>query len=119
MDDAASLLGAVASGDVAEVAKDIGGRLNPMLKYPLELASGQSLYHGRPLSTIAPDVGTAIHNLSGAEGKAQPFFSLQVEHALRNSPFARYLSTARKATNPNADRAATAAALASGLNYGQ
>ncbi len=45
-DDAASLIGATISDYVGEFAQDIGGRLSPLIKLPLELASGQSLYHG-------------------------------------------------------------------------
>lgn len=117
-DDAASLLGAAMSGDVAEIAKDVGGRLNPLIKLPIELASGQSLYHGRPYNTVTPDVGGTLHNIAHGTGKPRPAISQETELALRNSPAARYLATLRKLTDPKMERKQLAANLATGLYYG-
>jgi hypothetical protein len=116
-DDAASLLGAAISGDVTEIAKDVGGRLNPLLKLPIELASGQSLYHSRPYQTLKPDLGATLHNVANGTGRAQPFVSHEAELALRNSPAARYLAALRKLTDHKQDAKQLATSLATGMYY--
>ncbi|MEZ6081646.1 MAG: hypothetical protein R3C56_40040 [Pirellulaceae bacterium] len=98
---------------------DIGGRLNPLIKIPLEMASGQSLYHGRPYATVTPDLGKTLHNLAQGKGPEQPAISQEIESAMRNSPAARYLATLRKLTDPIRDRKQLAANLATGLYYGE
>jgi hypothetical protein len=116
-EDAARQLGALAQGNVSELSQDIGSRLNPLLKFPLEQATGHSIYHGRPLDSVTPDVGRTLKNLGAGKGK--PFVSQEVEHGLRNSPLARYLSTARKLTDRNKKARDLAVQLGTGVYVGE
>jgi hypothetical protein len=67
------------------------------------MATGQSLFHQRPQSTVTPEIGRTIENLrrwAGSEKQEPtPFISQEFDHFARNSPLARYLSTARKVTD--------------------
>ncbi len=118
-DDSVNLLGAIARGDVADVAQNIGSRLNPLIKYPLELATDHDIYRERPLSTVTPDAGSTLQNIANGNGKPQPFISQEVEHALRNTPLTRYLSTLRRVTDRERNAAALAASLGLGVHYSE
>ncbi len=114
-DAAANLLGAIASGRASDVTHDLATRLNPLVKHPIEIATGQSLFHGRPLTTVTPDIGGFIENIrqwaGGEKQRPRPFISQAVEHFARNTPFSRYLSSARKWTKRELDAMELAGSL--------
>ncbi len=97
------------SGDVSGTLRELGARSNPLIKFPIEWATQQSLYQdgpqgGRAIRDTQPLIGKTLANLSdaatGEETKqARPFVSPLLEHAAANSPFSRYLSTARRLTS--------------------
>ena len=86
---------------------DIFGNMNPLLKAPVELATGRSLFMrgptgGRELSELDPAVGRILKRAKEITGMADPddrrpapFIGLRTEHLLSNSPAARLLSTTR------------------------
>jgi len=86
---------------------DIFGNMNPLLKAPVELATGRSLFMrgptgGRELSELDPAVGRILKRSKEITGLADPddrrpapFIGLRTEHILSNSPAARLLSTTR------------------------
>jgi hypothetical protein len=86
---------------------DILGKMNPLLKAPVELATGRSLFMkgplgGRDLSELDPTIGRIRQRAGEATGlleptnrRPDPFISTTVEHLLSNSPAARLLSSTR------------------------
>lgn len=84
-------------------------RANPLLKAPLELATGESFFQrgpmgGRDIADLDPALGRTLTNvglLSELPGGGAPAVGGRVtEHLLSNSPLARLLTTARTLTDP-------------------
>lgn len=114
MEQALSFIGipaALLGGDKYNAFKPVASMLNQPLKFAAESATGVSLYQqggearGRRLDEMDPLVGRIMSNigdvLTGSETKrADPFISQDFEHVMANLPFSRYLSTARKITDP-------------------
>lgn len=102
-------------------------RMNPVLKGPLEYATGQSFFQkggphgGRPLEDLDPLLGrtiTNIENLAGIyKGKEPARYpgSDLMEHVLSNSPLATSLGMLRTATDPRKGLTAKASNLLTGL----
>lgn len=101
-------------GMLKTAARKGGAQLNPILKYPLELASGQQFFFDRPViqSDKAPSILAKIPGLREAFGveevkdtagksryRGDPFKL----HALANSPFSRLVGTASDVANAVAD----------------
>lgn len=82
---------------------ELGGKLNPLLKGPIEAMTGQSLFQQRPLTDLDPALGRTLSNVglrdTYASGKAKPVISPQFENFLMNTPISRALTTARTATD--------------------
>lgn len=79
--------------------------LTPLVKGPLELATGQSFFQrGRKLSELDPSVGRTISNWIGKEDPVNILgdrgASRLAEHALANSPLSRFITTARSLSDP-------------------
>ncbi len=84
-------------------------QLSPLLKTPLEWGTGQSFFQrgpggaGRPLETMDPTIRRTISNIQEQLG-GEPAGRLPppglLEFAAANSPFSRYLSTARQLSDP-------------------
>jgi hypothetical protein len=77
-------------------------RMNPLVKGPLEFATGQSFFQkgpsgGRSLDDLDPTVGRLLANVSGQKD-AVPTSQL-LETVLSNSPLSRALTTARTLTD--------------------
>ena len=104
-------------------------RLNPLLKAPLEIATGQSFFQrgpgggGRSLEDLDPVLGRTLSNigqltgLQGMDNKRPIRFpgSDTVEHVLSNSPLSTLLTTARTATDPRKGLLAKSANLLTGF----
>lgn len=109
------------TGDVGGGLKEIGGRLNPLIKYPIESAMGRSMFYDGPngpqeLSELDPTLGRTISNVSDLmtgerTERPSPFISRGFEHVFANSPFARYGTFARQVTDPRKWEAPLGAAL--------
>lgn len=83
--DAVNLLGAATQGNIKELSRNVGSRINPLLKFPIEQAVQKDIYSGRPLDTFK-----TTEQLTGVP------IGPSAEHLLRNSPATRYLNEARK-----------------------
>lgn len=93
---------------IQDFMTELASRSNPIIKAPLELATGESFFQrgpmgGRDLEDMDPTVGRILSNVGlGGElpsGRAKPFISQTTEHLLANSPMARLLTTIRTATD--------------------
>jgi hypothetical protein len=87
-------------GGLAELA----GRLNPLIKAPIELASNQSFFQqGRPLDQMDPTIGRLISNVqslaTGEEQKLPAWRAGILDHLLANAPSARATTTLRQLTD--------------------
>ncbi len=85
-EDSAKLIGSAVRGDAKELAKQVGSRITPLLKFPLEQLMGKDVHAGQPIEKLDP----SIEKLLGLH------VGPTMEHAAKNSPAARYLSEARK-----------------------
>jgi hypothetical protein len=85
-------------GTAKNTAKDVMGRLNPLIKGPIEIAMGTQAYSGRNLLDLDSNVGRIISNLGLA--KEPPKVSPLIDEILSNSPAARGLTTLRTLTDP-------------------
>jgi hypothetical protein len=89
---------------------EIGSRLNPLIKAPIELAVGESLYQkgpegGRALEDLDPLMGRALSNLTDTltgerTREAQPVGGVLGEQIASNSPIASPLFMARTLLDP-------------------
>ena len=95
---------------VRETLQEIGGRLNPIARMPVEWAFNQSLFYGGPsggreLEDLDPPVGRLFRNveqtITGDMTPAQPYQLPQaVEFAMANSPLSRAITTGRMLFDP-------------------
>lgn len=98
-------------GSLRDPLLELGSRLNPLLKAPIEYATGQVLFQqgpsgGRSLEDLDPILGRIGSNIAywtgHGEKESQPMHvNPMVEHAVANSPFSRLLSTTRQITDVN------------------
>lgn len=93
-------------------------RLNPMLKAPLEYATGELFFQagpngGRELADADPLLGRTISNIVGWEDPVA--LPQAVEVGIANSPLARAVSTARQLFDPRKSLLTRATNLASGV----
>lgn len=97
------------SPDVSDTLAEGISRMNPMLKLPIELASGESFFQrgplgGRELSDMDPAAGRILTNLGMRDelpsGRARPLLGTEFENVLSNLPTSRLMTTARTLTDP-------------------
>lgn len=105
-------------GRPQDTALELASRLNPILKFPLEFAVGESFYQrgpqgGRDLQDLDPVVGRIISNVTGQEDAVRT--PQLMEHALMNSPVARLLTSIRQISDSRKGYGAKAANLLTGL----
>jgi len=86
---------------------DIFGNMNPLLKAPVELATGRSLFMrgplgGRDLSELDPAMGRIRQSIGERTGlldesdqRPKPVGSATFEHLVSNSPVSRLVNTAK------------------------
>lgn len=99
---------------------DIGSRLNPLLKAPLEWATGESFFQagpngGRDLANMDPALGRTLANVVGRDDAVTFPGSDALEFALSNSPLSQILTTARTVTDGRKGGLAKLANLATGV----
>lgn len=92
-------------------------RTNPLIKGPLEMATGQSFFQrgplgGRPIDDLDPTIGRIMSNVTGQEKPVTFPGSQAVEAIAGNSPISRLLTTARQVSDP---RKRSSVGAASGL----
>lgn len=114
MEDAMSFLGGGVRGGLMEALS----RLNPLVKAPLEWATGESFFQkgpqgGRDLEDLDPTIGRILANVSGETKPVDLPDGL--EFLVANSPLARALTTIRTATDPRKRDALGALNLATGV----
>lgn len=112
------------SSDPREIGRELLARANPLMKYPLEAITGQTFFQkgpqgvgGRPLSDLTPILPGMLANVGGIPTGDQPvggpggptgrevrrrmsetYGMAGLEHAMMNTPYARWISEARQAT---------------------
>ncbi len=86
------------------MGRELLSQLNPLVKMPLEMATGQTFFqsgpggYGRPLEDLDPPIGRTISNIAGWK---QPVdLPDWFEHVASNSPATRFISTARQLSDP-------------------
>lgn len=112
------------SGDLRGAGLELISRMNPMIKAPIEFATGVSAFQrgsqgGRRLEDIDPLGGRIWQNISDlASGertyKAPPLISDKFDQLLANLPVSRHLTTLRQLT----DRRKLESPWALGFNLG-
>lgn len=95
-------------------------RGNPLLKAPLEWATGQSFFQkgpegGRPLDDLDPTIGRILANVSGRERAVTFPGSQAVEAIAGNSPLSKVLTSVRQATDKRKGIGARATNLLTGV----
>lgn len=93
-------------------------RINPLIKGPLEWATGQSFFQktpmgGRPLEDLDPTLGRTISNIAGEQYPVELPRSLEALAA--NSPLTRLFTSARTASDPRKSNLAKAMQLGTGF----
>lgn len=90
-------------GGPGTVLSELASRLNPLLKAPLEVASGKSFFQrgvdgtGRELAEMDPPIGRLLANLTGSD---QPWDTpLGLEILSANLPTSRLVTTAKTLTD--------------------
>lgn len=98
MEDPFSFVG----GGFRNAALEGMSRMNPLIKGPLEFATGTTFFQrgpngGRPLTDLDPTLGRLLANVTG---RSEPVPTPQaLEAVIGNSPLARTLTTARGLTD--------------------
>jgi hypothetical protein len=95
-------------------------RLNPLLKTPLEMATGQSFFQkgpmgGRPIEDLDPTIGRIAANLTGRDEAVRYPGSQAAEALLSATPLSRAATSLRTATDPRKGLLGRAANLGTGF----
>lgn len=105
--------GQTAFKTVSGTLEDLVGRINPIAKAPLELATGRQFYTGRDLQDLEGNLGRIGANLTGRkEAYDTPIL---LEQAISNSPLSRVATTLRTLTDTRKGVGAKASNLLSGV----
>jgi hypothetical protein len=78
----------------ADPGRELGGRLNPAIRGPLELMTGTAFHTGGRLQDVDPPLGRLIANATGRERPVE--LPAAIEQLVRSSPASRAVSTAAK-----------------------
>jgi hypothetical protein len=110
-------------GGLRGAGREFLSQLNPLVKAPLEWATGQSFFQtgpdgaGRPIDEMNPPIGQTLANVASYAGRDAstpvPTPGL-LEFVAANSPATRYLTTARQLTDPRKHPLSKAANLLTG-----
>lgn len=105
-------------GGPQTVIREAVSQTSPILKGPLEWATGQSFFQagsggkGRDLEDLDPTIGRTIGNLMGTDKVQTP---TALEHFMANMPTSRLLGTVRQATDTRKNLAEKAVNLLTGV----
>jgi hypothetical protein len=115
MEDPLSLVGGPRS-----TVLELLSRLNPLIKAPLEYATGESFFQkgpegGRNLSDMDPTIGRLLANVSGRKEPVRIPFGQELDVLLNNSPLSRVASSARVLTDGRKGLPGKAANLLTGF----
>lgn len=83
----------------ADPGRELGGRLNPLFRFPLEAATGSSLHSGGRIDDLRPSLGKVIGRVGGMDEPIR--LPPVLEHAIAMSPASRFVSTAAKLADGN------------------
>lgn len=89
------------------------GRLHPLVKAPIELASGTQFFSGRDLQDLRGTVSDIIYNAGITD--APPAVPILFEQMVSSSPVSRLASTVRTILDPRKGIAAKAVQLGTGI----
>lgn len=107
-------------GGPRETGIELLSRMNPLIKAPLEWATGETFFQrgpggGRAIEDLDPTIGRTLANIMGRDDPVKFPGSTELEFLIGNSPLARVASTARTATDPRKGLGARAMNLGTGL----
>lgn len=116
MGEAPLAYGTLLSGQVGDPLRELLGQASPLVKAPIELATGRSLFQAdRDLIDQDPLLGRIGANVTGQE---RPYrLPSGIEYVVANSPLSRVLSTIRTATDPRKNPLVKAFNLTTGLRF--
>jgi hypothetical protein len=107
-------------GGVRGGLREAASQLTPIIKAPLEYASGQTFFQagsggaGRNLNDLDPTVGRTLSNILG---QAEPVdIGRTNEFILANSPLSRFLTVGRKLSDPRKSHTEKLASIGLGIN---
>lgn len=115
MEDPLSLVGSPRGAGL-----EVLSRLNPIVKAPLEYATGEAFFQkgpegGRNLSDMDPTIGRLLANVSGRKQPVKVPFGQELDVLVNNSPLSRVASTARVLTDNRKGVLGRAANLGTGF----
>lgn len=115
MEDPLSLVGGPRSAGL-----ELLSRMNPIIKGPLEYATGESFFQkgpegGRNLSDMDPTIGRLLANVTGSKQPVKVPFGQEIDTLVNNSPLSRVASTARVLTDTRKGTAGKLANLGTGF----
>lgn len=115
MEDPLSLVGGPRSAGL-----ELLSRMNPIIKGPLEYATGESFFQkgpegGRNLSDMDPTIGRLLANVTGSKQPVKVPFGQELDTLVNNSPLSRVASTARVLTDTRKGTAGKLANLGTGF----
>lgn len=102
-----------AYGTVRGTGQELLGRVNPLLKAPLELFTDRQFFSGRELQDLDSSIGRTISNLGITE--EPPDVPILLDQALSNSPASRLLSTVRSLSDSRKGAGVKALNLGTGV----
>lgn len=107
-------------GGVRGALLEAASRGNPLLKGPVEWATGQSFFQkgpegGRPLEDMDPTIGRTLANWAGRDRPVTFHGSQAVEAIAGNSPLSRILTTTRQLSDKRKGYGAKATNLLTGV----
>ena len=123
----------VNANDPQSSGREVLSRMNPLIKGPAELFTGQSFFQkgpigGRPIEDLDPTIGRTLSNIGqlakdpkrilfgGEHESVDPVQTSRLaEFVLSNSPLSRATTTARVASDPRKGLGAKAANLLTGF----
>jgi hypothetical protein len=83
-------------GTVENTLRSLLGQVHPVLKAPLEVATGKQFFSGRDLRDLRGNIGQTIENLTGQKIGVSPL----LEQGLAMSPLSRLGTTVRTLSDP-------------------
>lgn len=116
MGEAPLAYGTLLSGQVGDPLRELLGQASPLVKAPIELATGRSLFQAdRDLIDQDPLLGRIAANVTGQDRPYRLPFGL--EYTVANSPLSRGLSTIRTLTDRRKNALVKAFNLGTGLRF--